>query len=81
MTTYSHSKVSTYENCPFQYKLHYIDKVKVGSKVKISNGYVKEFQGEPQLTAGKFGKLEVEGGEGGEENKEESEEVQEEKVE
>jgi len=29
MTTYSHSKISTYENCPYQYKLHYIDKVKV----------------------------------------------------
>jgi len=29
MTTYSHSRVSTYENCPYQYKLHYIDKVEV----------------------------------------------------
>ena len=29
MTTYSHSKISTYENCPYKYKLHYIDKVKV----------------------------------------------------
>jgi len=28
MARYSHSKISTYENCPFQYKLHYIDKVK-----------------------------------------------------
>jgi hypothetical protein len=28
MATYSHSKVSTFENCPFQYKLHYIDKIK-----------------------------------------------------
>ena len=27
MATYSHSKVSTFENCPFQYKLHYIDKI------------------------------------------------------
>lgn len=36
-----------------------IDKVKVGSKLKITNGYVSEFQGEMQLTAGKFGKLEV----------------------
>ncbi len=36
-----------------------VDKVKEGSKVKISNGYVNEFQGEKQLTAGKFGKLEV----------------------
>jgi putative RecB family exonuclease len=29
MTTYSHSRVSTYENCPYQYKLKYIDKIKV----------------------------------------------------
>ena len=29
MVTYSHSRVSTYENCPYQYKLHYIDKIKV----------------------------------------------------
>ena len=36
-----------------------IDKVKVGSKVKITNGYINEFQGEKQLTAGRLGKLEV----------------------
>lgn len=36
-----------------------IDQVKVGDKVKITNGYVSEFQGEKQLSAGKFGKLEV----------------------
>jgi putative RecB family exonuclease len=29
MATYSHSRISTYENCPYQYKLRYIDKVKV----------------------------------------------------
>jgi len=55
-----------------------IEKVKVGSKVKITNGYVNEFQGEKQLTAGKFGKLETVGEEGkeeaGEERKEEAEE-------
>lgn len=28
MTTYSHSRVSTYENCPFKYKLQYIDRKK-----------------------------------------------------
>jgi putative RecB family exonuclease len=27
MTTYSHSKISTYETCPYQYKLHYVDKI------------------------------------------------------
>jgi len=36
-----------------------IDMVKEGVKIKIKNGYVSEFQGEPQLSAGKFGKLEV----------------------
>ncbi len=36
-----------------------VDKVKAGSIIKITNGYVNEFQGEKQLTTGKFGKLEV----------------------
>ena len=36
-----------------------IEKVQAGSKIKITNGFVNEFQGEKQLTAGKFGKLEV----------------------
>ena len=36
-----------------------IHKVQVGNKVKISNGYVNEYQGEKQLTAGRFGKLEI----------------------
>lgn len=36
-----------------------IDLVKKGIKIKISNGYVNEFQGEMQLSAGKFGKMEV----------------------
>ncbi len=29
MTCYSHSRISTYENCPYQYKLKYLDKIKV----------------------------------------------------
>ncbi|MFA5174241.1 MAG: SOSS complex subunit B family protein [Candidatus Pacearchaeota archaeon] len=29
-----------------------------GDKIKISNGYVGEFQGEKQLSSGKFGKIE-----------------------
>lgn len=29
MTCYSHSRISTYENCPYQYKLKYIDKIQV----------------------------------------------------
>lgn len=36
-----------------------IDKVKEGGKVKIENGYCNEWQGTPQLTLGKFGKLTV----------------------
>jgi len=38
-----------------------IDQVNVGDRVHITNGYVNEFQGEKQLTTGKFGKLEVVG--------------------
>ena len=36
-----------------------IEKIKVGDKVKVTKGYVGEFQGELQLTTGKFGTLEV----------------------
>ena len=36
-----------------------VNNVNVGDKVKISNGYCGEYQGEKQLSAGKFGKLEV----------------------
>ncbi|HLC96756.1 MAG TPA: SOSS complex subunit B family protein [Candidatus Nanoarchaeia archaeon] len=36
-----------------------VDQIGVGDKVKISNGYVSEYQGEMQLSTGKFGKLEV----------------------
>jgi len=35
MATYSHSRVSTYENCPYQYKLRYIDKKKPDSPTTI----------------------------------------------
>jgi len=28
MATYSHSRITTYENCPYQYKLRYIEKKK-----------------------------------------------------
>ena len=35
-----------------------IDKFKAGDKVRITNGYVNEYQGEKQLTSGKFGKIE-----------------------
>jgi len=36
-----------------------VDQVNVGDKLKITNGWVNEYQGELQLTSGKFGKLEV----------------------
>jgi len=36
-----------------------IDDVSVGDKLKIENGYVSEFQGNTQLTAGKYGTLSV----------------------
>ena len=36
-----------------------IEKVKAGDKIKIANGYVSEWQGEIQLTTGRFGKIEV----------------------
>jgi len=35
------------------------DQINVGDKIQITNGYVNEWQGEKQLTSGKFGKLEV----------------------
>jgi len=36
-----------------------IDQVKVGDRVRITKGYVNEWQGEMQLTTGRFGQLEV----------------------
>ncbi|MBT3304014.1 DNA-binding protein [Candidatus Woesearchaeota archaeon] len=36
-----------------------VDKVNVGDKIHIENGWVGEWQGELQLSTGKFGKLEV----------------------
>ncbi|AJF60171.1 MAG: replication factor A1 [archaeon GW2011_AR10] len=37
-----------------------IDKVKEGSKVKITNGWCSEWQGQIQVSAGRNGTLEVE---------------------
>lgn len=51
-----------------------IDQVKVGDKVHIINGYISEWQGEKQLTTGKFGQLEVIGEE--EETTDEAEEAE-----
>lgn len=36
-----------------------VDKLKQGMKVHIINGYVNEWQGEKQLTTGKFGTMEI----------------------
>lgn len=36
-----------------------VDQVKVGMKIKITNGWCSEYKGEKQLSTGKFGKLEV----------------------
>jgi replication factor A1 len=36
-----------------------IDKVHMGDEIKITNGYVKEWRDELQLSAGRYGKLEV----------------------
>lgn len=38
-----------------------VDEVSEGDKVAIKNGYVSEWQGEMQLTTGRFGSLEVVG--------------------
>jgi len=36
-----------------------VTRFKNGDNIKITNGYVNEFQGEKQLTSGKFGKIEL----------------------
>ena len=38
-----------------------INTINVGDKVKVTNGYVGEFKGNPQLSTGKYGKIEVVG--------------------
>jgi hypothetical protein len=42
MSIYSHSRLATYESCPQQYKLRYIDMIKV-------EGYqtIEQFLGDP----------------------------------
>ena len=54
------------------------DQVNQGDKIKVSNGWVGEYQGELQLSTGKFGKLEVIGAS---EQKEEPEEKKEDIIE
>lgn len=59
-----------------------IDTINKGDRIRVTNGYVSEFRGTPQLSAGKFGKVEVlekgEGGMGGSEGAEGMDEGEEE---
>lgn len=48
-----------------------VDKVKVGDMLKIENGWVSEWQGELQLSTGRFGKMEVVSGDGASESSDE----------
>jgi len=64
-----------------------IGKFKQGDKIRITNGYVNEYQGEKQLTTGKFGKMEkigsgknIQGAEGEEGMEVEEEKIEEEKI-
>jgi replication factor A1 len=34
-----------------------IDRIAIGDKIKIENGWVSEFRGSPQISAGKYGKI------------------------
>ncbi len=62
-----------------------VDRVKAGDKIRITNGWVSEFQGEMQLSAGRMGKLEVLGEESKTSDKKEKKgkkkEVEEEEIE
>ncbi|MDP2766040.1 MAG: PD-(D/E)XK nuclease family protein [Candidatus Methanoperedens sp.] len=35
MTVYSHSRLSAFENCPLQYRLRYVDKIKPDEALTI----------------------------------------------
>ncbi len=58
-----------------------VEKYKEGDKIKMINGYVNEFQGEKQLTSGKFGSIEKAGSTGESTESEASEPVAEEAAE
>ena len=51
-----------------------VDNVKVGNKIHVINGWVSEWQGEKQVSTGKFGQLEIIGE--GEETTDEAEEAE-----
>jgi hypothetical protein len=44
MTCYSHSRLSTFEQCRYKYKLHYIDKVKVDVPTPVENKSGAKYQ-------------------------------------
>ena len=56
-----------------------IDKFKIGDHVKITNGYINEFQSKLQLTAGRAGKIEKIEEKQEEKQEEKPKEIQEEK--
>ncbi|MGC9037688.1 MAG: OB-fold nucleic acid binding domain-containing protein [Candidatus Micrarchaeia archaeon] len=37
----------------------YASSINVGDRIKVTNGYVNEFRGNPQLSPGKYGKIEI----------------------
>jgi len=57
-----------------------VDKVNVGDKIKLSKGFVNEWQGEKQLTTGKFGTIEVIGKESSSEETPKEPEVKKENI-
>jgi len=52
-----------------------VDKISVGDKIHIKNGYVNEWQGEKQLTTGRLGSMEIVGKEEVKKDDEPKEEV------
>lgn len=49
-----------------------VEKVSVGDKIHVENGWCSEYQGEKQVSAGKFGKIEVVSSASNEESSEDS---------
>jgi len=37
----------------------YAASINIGDKIRVTNGYVNEFKGNPQLSPGKYGKIEI----------------------
>ncbi len=58
-----------------------VDQISVGDKIKLTDGFCKDFQGEKQVTTGRQGKIEVIGAGEAPKEAETAEEKTEEKVE